>query len=179
MTFETKLWTLECTQGFSKIWPSKLVFDLTWSSFELDLDTMRIKILTKFPELWITIVPSRVYTRFFCKIWPRDLVFDPTWPSFELDLDFMMIDILTCFMNDGSTLCLLVNDGSTLCLLECTQGFSKIWPSDLVFDPTWPSFEADLDIIMVNILTKFHELWIKTVPSRMYTRFFLKFDLAT
>ena len=65
-----------------------------------------------------------------------------------------------------------MNDESKLCLLECTQDFSKICPSVLVFDPTWPSFESDLDIMMINILTKFHELWIKTVPSRMYTRFF-------
>ena len=34
--------------------------------------------------------------------------------------------------------------------------FSKIWPSDLVFDPTWPIFELSLDIVKTNILTKFH-----------------------
>ena len=34
-----------------------------------------------------------------------------------------------------------------LCPLECTQGFTKIWPSDLVFDPTWPSLKLDLDIL--------------------------------
>ena len=28
--------------------------------------------------------------------------------------------------------------------LECTQGFSKIWPSDLVFYPTWPIFELGI-----------------------------------
>ena len=46
-----------------------------------------------------------------------------------------------------------MNFGSKLCLLETTQGFSKIWPSDLVFDPTWPSFELDLDIMIIIILT--------------------------
>ena len=65
-----------------------------------------------------------------------------------------------------------MNFESKLCPLECTQGFFKIWPSDLVFDPTWPSFKLDLDIMMINILTNFHELMIKTVPSRVYTRFF-------
>ena len=45
-----------------------------------------------------------------------------------------------------------------LCSLEGTLGFSKVWPSDIVFDPTWPSFELDLDLMMINILTKFHEL---------------------
>ena len=31
-----------------------------------------------------------------------------------------------------------MNIGSKLCLLEGTHGFTKIWPSDLVFDPLWP-----------------------------------------
>ena len=65
-----------------------------------------------------------------------------------------------------------MNFESKLCPLECTQGFSKIWPSDLVFEPKWPSFELNLDIMIISILIKFHELWIKTVPSRVYTRFF-------
>ena len=51
-----------------------------------------------------------------------------------------------------------MNFGSKLCSLECTQGFSKILPSDLVFDPTWPSLELDLDIMIINIMIKFHEL---------------------
>ena len=65
-----------------------------------------------------------------------------------------------------------MNSGSKLCFLECTQGFSKILPSALVFDPTWPSFKLDLDFMMINILTNIHELMIKTVPSRVYTKFF-------
>ena len=46
--------------------------------------------------------------------------------------------------------------GLKLCPLECTQSFSKIWPSNLIFDPTLPNFEFDLDIMMINFLTKFH-----------------------
>ena len=65
-----------------------------------------------------------------------------------------------------------MNFGLQLCPLECTQGFSKIWPSNLIFDPTRPNFEFDLDIMMINFLTLFHELKIKTVPSREYTWFF-------
>ena len=70
-----------------------------------------------------------------------------------------------------------MNLWSKLCRLEGTEGFSKIWPSDLDFDLAWPSFKSDLDIMIINNLTinnltKFHELWIKTVPSKMYTRFF-------
>ena len=38
--------------------------------------------------------------------------------------------------------------------LEWKQGFPLIWPGDLVFDPRWPSFELDLEIIKTNILSK-------------------------
>ena len=54
--------------------------------------------------------------------------------------------------------------------LERTQGFSKIWPSDLVFDPTWPNFELVQDFNKTNILTKFYEDRTENVASRAYTR---------
>ena len=41
--------------------------------------------------------------------------------------------------------------------LESDQGLKEIWSSDLVFDPTWPIFKCDLDIIKTNILVKFHD----------------------
>ena len=68
--------------------------------------------------------------------------------------------------------------GSKLCLLDSSHGFSKSWPYDLVFDPTWPYFGPGLDLIEISILTKFHEDYIKTEPSEVYT-FFLRFDLVT
>ena len=44
-----------------------------------------------------------------------------------------------------------------LCPQECTYDFSKIWPSNLIFDPTGPNSEPDLDInldiMMINFLT--------------------------
>ena len=72
-----------------------------------------------------------------------------------------------------------MNFGSELCLLECTQGFSKIWPSDLVFDLAWPSFELDLDIMIINILIKF--FWPLNQNCAHYSeqKAFLRFDLAT
>ena len=55
--------------------------------------------------------------------------------------------------------------------LERTQGFPKIWPGDLVFDPTGPIFELVWDIIQTNILTNFNEYPTENVASRAYTRF--------
>ena len=45
--------------------------------------------------------------------------------------------------------------------LEGEQGFKEIWPSDLVFDQTWPILELDQDIIISNILVKFHKIEAK------------------
>jgi len=45
--------------------------------------------------------------------------------------------------------------------------FSKIWPGDLVFDPTWPIFKLGLDNVKTNILTKFDQNWVANVASRV------------
>ena len=66
--------------------------------------------------------------------------------------------------------------GQKLWSLECSQGFSMIWPTDLVFDLPLPIFNLDLDIVKMIILSKFDEVWTKTVASRVFTRFFS--DLA-
>ena len=47
-----------------------------------------------------------------------------------------------------------------------------IWPTDLVFDPTWPMFEVDREIVKMIILSKFDDYWTKTVASRVFTMFF-------
>ena len=56
-----------------------------------------------------------------------------------------------------------------MCPIECTHGFTKIKPCDLVFDSTIPILNYGLISIRINILTKFHEDWTKTMPSRVYT----------
>ena len=50
--------------------------------------------------------------------------------------------------------------GCKLLPLVCPQGFPIIYACDLVFDPKWPSFELDLELIGLNILTKFHDDWM-------------------
>ena len=55
--------------------------------------------------------------------------------------------------------------------LLSTQGFSMIWPRDLVFDPRWPIHNPKPDFIKTHILTKFHKDLMKNVTSIVYTRF--------
>ena len=50
--------------------------------------------------------------------------------------------------------------------------FSMIWPTDLMFVPTWPIFELDRDNVKMIILSKFDDDRTKTVASRVFTRFF-------
>ena len=61
--------------------------------------------------------------------------------------------------------------GSKLCLLESSRYFYDL-TYDLVFDLTWPDFGPGLDLTERNILVKFHEDCIKTVPTEVYTWFF-------
>ena len=53
--------------------------------------------------------------------------------------------------------------------LEHTQGFSKIWSSNLVFDLKWPIKDLVWDFIKTNILTMVHDNQTKSVASRAYT----------
>ena len=62
-----------------------------------------------------------------------------------------------------------MNTEAKLWSIEGAQGFEEIWSSGLVFYLTWSIFELDPDIIMSNILVKFHEDWSKTVDSRGWT----------
>ena len=57
--------------------------------------------------------------------------------------------------------------GLALGPVECIHGFTQIWPNDLVLGSTWPIFNWDLAFIEINILTQFHEDWIKTEPSAL------------
>ena len=50
-----------------------------------------------------------------------------------------------------------------------TLDFSKISPSDLVFQSTYYIFKLVQDIIRTNILTKFQEYWTENVTSTAFT----------
>ena len=55
--------------------------------------------------------------------------------------------------------------------VEAEQWFNEIWPSKLVFNPTWPVFKLDHDIIKSNFLAEFYEDWSKTVAPGVHTTF--------
>ena len=62
MIIGLKMWPLEHTQGFSKILTCDLVFDPTWTIFELIRDFIRTNLLTNFHDNQTENVDSREYT---------------------------------------------------------------------------------------------------------------------
>ena len=76
MIIGLKMWPLERTQGFFKIWPSDLQYDPTWPIYELIQVFIKTNILS-FMIIGLKMLPLE-HTQGFSKIWPRDLVF-LTW----------------------------------------------------------------------------------------------------
>ena len=139
---------------------------MTWHIFELGQDIAKMIILSKFYDDWTKTVTSGVFTRFF-----YDLTY---WPSFLTRHD--PYSNITEILSRWSFWTSLMKIGPKLRPLEGSQGFSMICSTDLVFDPTFPIFELDRDIVKMIILTQFHEDWTKTVASRVFTR--LSYDLT-
>ena len=169
MKIVPKLWPLECLQGFSMIWPTDLVFDPTSPIFKLDWDLVKMIKLRKFDEDWTKTLASRVFTRF-----SHDLTY---WPSFWPNITNIWTWLRYC--QDDLSEQVWWRLDKKLWSLECSQGFSMIWPTDLVSDPMSPILELDWDIVKMIILSKFDEDWTNTLASRVFTRFFPWFDLLT
>ena len=68
-----------------------------------------------------------------------------------------------CLVKIGLKL-LELESGQLAKCLNCAK-----WPCDLVFDSVWPIFELDLDIIQIQLQTRFGEDWIKTIWIRVWT----------
>ena len=64
MMTDSKMGPLECTQGLPLIWPDDLFFDPKLPSFELDLELIKTKILSKIHDDCFKNVTARVFTRF-------------------------------------------------------------------------------------------------------------------
>ena len=96
MRIWSKMWPLECSQGFPLIWPHDLLFHPTWPSFKRILVFIETNILTMFDENQVENVTARVFTRFSFNLTPWPTLW-PTWPSFERNLVFIETNILTEF----------------------------------------------------------------------------------
>ena len=161
-----KLWLLMCSQAFSLIWPSDLVFGHVWPSFKLDRDIINTKVLTKFYGCCLTCfkldrdIKTIVLTEFhedptimwplmcshaFSMIWPSDLVFGHAWLSFKLGPGIIKTKVLTKFHED-----LIKNVASnvfTSFFYDCTKWSSFLAGCDQVSNLTkisrqryWQSF---------------------------------------
>ena len=64
MMITSKMWPLECLQGFSLIWSGDLVSDSKWPSFELDLETTKTNILSNIHDDYLKKFESGVLTMF-------------------------------------------------------------------------------------------------------------------
>ena len=119
------MWPLECTQGFSKICPSDLVFHWTWPIFKIVAEVNVVNILTKFHGYQTENVTFRAYTRFFYDLtkWP---IFFIRHDPFSIKSEISLRQLLWPRF---------ISIGLKMWSLERTQDFSRIWPSDLVF--TW------------------------------------------
>ena len=137
-----------------------------WPSFwpyvtPLNLEITKTNILGKIHDNFFKTVTSRVLTRssfdlaWWSSFWLLVTQFQ-TWPRNHQEKHF-----------EQDSWCLLMWPP------ECCQGFTLMWPGDLVFDPTWPH---NLELIKTNILDKIHDDCFKIVTSRVLTR--SSFDLA-
>ena len=93
MMTASKIWLLECLQGFPLIWPSDPVFDPKWSCSELDLEIIKTNILSKIHDDWFKNVTSVVLTRFSfdLALWPsfwHQVAQFQTWPRKNQDKHF-------------------------------------------------------------------------------------------
>ena len=156
------MWPQERTQGFSKIWPSDLVFDPTWPIFQLLRNFIATNILTKFHDCQTGNVACRAYTRFL-RIWSNDLVLT----RHDIFSNSSYISSRKTFWASSMII------GLKMWPLERTQNFSEVWISDLVFDPTWPNFKLISDLIKTNIMNGPHDYRTENVASKAYTRVFL------
>ena len=129
-------------------------FSPIWTIFELVGDINKTNVLTNFHDDWAKIVTSRVSR-------PLAAMF---FNGPEPLLNSTNMSLRQTFWQSYMKI------GHKMWLLQCLQGFSFFWPSDLVFDPAWPSFELSRGINVTNVLTKFQEDQTINVASRVFKR---------
>ena len=203
MKIGPKLWPVLCSQGFSMIWPTDLVFDPTWSIFLLNQVWWRLaqncnlwsvhKVFLWFDLLTLILTPHDPYsnpTEILSRwsFWASLMKIGPKLCPLECSQSFLWFDLLTLFLTQHDPYSFLtkfdedwtktvasgvftrftrffydltywpqfwprmihirswpsmMRIGPKLWPLECSQGFSTIWPTDLVFDPGWSIIDLD------------------------------------
>ena len=86
-----QMWSLECPQGISLIWPSDLIYYPRWPKLKLLQGFIKTNIRTNFQVDRARNVASRAPTRYFFDI--NDLVYDLRWPEFKVVQDFIQTTI--------------------------------------------------------------------------------------
>ncbi|KAH3827159.1 hypothetical protein DPMN_129088, partial [Dreissena polymorpha] len=163
--------------------------------FELELDIIGTKLLTKFHEDRTRYMASRVFTRFIVKQYKKTApptgghVFQQTGTTFELKQDIIKTNILANFNLDrdsiGTKLLTKFYEDRTRNVASRVLTRKTAPPTGShVFQRTGTTFELNQDIIKTNILTnfklnqdfigtklltKFHEDGTRNVASRVFT----------
>ena len=135
------IWPPECSQCFPLVGSSDLHFDPTRPIFELNRDFVKDIIVSKFEDIWDENVASRKFTGiFYYLIW---------WPTFLTP--HVPVSNVTENSSRTSFWASLLLIRLKIRLLECSEVFLVTY----FFDPTWPSFERDLEFVQDIILRKF------------------------
>ncbi|KAH3711194.1 hypothetical protein DPMN_070695 [Dreissena polymorpha] len=142
------------------------VFQSNVTILELIQNINKTNVLTKFYEDWTINEASRVLT----KKMPRPRgghVFQPTSIIFELVQDIIGLNLLNKFHEDWT-----INVASGVLTRFYNSHIMKNAPplGSHVLQANITIFELIQDIIVTNLLTKFHADWIINVPSRELTR---------
>ncbi|KAH3810360.1 hypothetical protein DPMN_138752 [Dreissena polymorpha] len=166
--------------------PGSHVFQRTVIIFELIQDIIRMNLLTKFHEDWTINVASRVHIKKNAP--PRcSHVFQANVTIFKLIQNIIETNLLTKFHEDWT-----INVASRvltrknapppggyvfppiMTIFELAKNVTSRKtappPGGHVFSTIWTIFKLNRDINETNVLTKFHDDWVKIVTSRVFTR---------
>ncbi|KAH3868577.1 hypothetical protein DPMN_031727 [Dreissena polymorpha] len=151
--------------------PGGHVFQPTGIIFELVQDIIGMNLLTKFYEDQTITVASRVLTRFYYSHVRKNApplgsqVFQANVTIFELILNIIETNLLTKFHEDWT-----INVDSRELTRQMLTQHNGQRTTDKKRSQKLTMSTLCSDFIKINILNKFHEDWMQTVTSIVYTR---------
>ncbi|KAH3785743.1 hypothetical protein DPMN_163836 [Dreissena polymorpha] len=141
-------WTKNVTSRENCPAPGSHVFQQTRTIFKLIQDIVRKNVLTKFHEDWTINVTSRVLTRFYYTLQPYKVNCRAPWRQYIIGTHTKHVT-------------------SRVLTRKLPRPLAAMF-----FNQPEPFFELVQDIIITNVLTKFHKDWRINVTSRVLTRFY-------